>query len=169
MPRSEFQAEVRSRGGGFSQRLMLGPIAKLADTFGTDDFDVLTFVTQTDSATTLIDARNPKAPAQVDRYFFRGTHLQRSEPVRVAANDDLDAKSIGVRDLAFHRLDAMVDKALAEYKTDGGYVTQVFVGQVSGQSIKPGTFGFGVKLESPRSSATAIFDANGTFLTLERT
>lgn len=165
--RSEFEAEIRARGGGFDQDLVVDAVDDIAARVGTGDFEITSLSAVPLSNVVSMQVRDPRAPAQLDDYAFREGSLTSSEPVQVSATDDLGARALPITAFAVDGLDAMVDEALAEYGTEGGYVDLVtFVIAPAPEGAEPqGTIRLG--LESPRSTATATFTAAGELVSVE--
>jgi hypothetical protein len=166
--RSEFEAELQSRGGGLHESLITDVIDDMADRLGTDDFQLMSLSASPESAVVTMQVRDPRDPRNVDTYTFRSGKLFDSEPVRVSVDEDLDAAAIDVQDLALDQLNEMVDAALEAYDVEGAYVTSVNVSHLPDPD-EPGEqiAGFRMFLESPRSTATALFDAEGTLLEVD--
>lgn len=166
--RSDFEAEIEARGGGFDQSLVIDALDRVAEEVGSDDFDIASLTVSPLGATMSVRVRDPRAPQQLDDYAFRGDELTDVRPVRVSAGDDLDATTVPIGDFAVDRLNAMVDDALDAYDTSGGFATTVrlapdLAGGVGGRP----TGVVSVDLESPRSAATATFTADGDLLELD--
>jgi len=166
IPREDFDAEIRSRGGGLNQQLVLDAVAAVGDHVGTDDFEITSMQVTPSSAVVTMQVRNPNRPENLDDYTYRSGELDDPKAVQLSATDDIDSRAFRVQSVALNKLNDMVDTALQRYATEGGYVTSV--------SIRP-RFESGVVtpeiilgLESPRSKANATFDADGNFMRLEK-
>jgi hypothetical protein len=166
--RSEFEAELQSRGGGLHESLVTDVIDDMAARLGTGDFQLMSLNASPESAIVSMQVRDPRDPRNVDSYTFRNGKLIDSEPVRVSVDEDLDAEAIDVQSLALDQLNEMADAALEAYDVEGGYVTSLNVSHLPDPD-EPGDQipGFRLSLESPRSTATALFDAEGTLLEVE--
>lgn len=166
--RSEFEAEVEERGGGFDQSLVVDAVERIAEEVGSEQFDIANLTVSPLSATVAVRVRDPRAPDQLDDYSFRGDELADVRPVRVSAGDDLDATTVPIGDFALDRLNEVVDVALDAYDTPGGFATSLRL--APDLARQPGTRPTGVvvvDLESPRSAATATFSAGGELAELE--
>ena len=160
--RSDFEAEVNARGGGFDQALVIESVDAVAGELGTSDFEITLMVVTSRSGTVSMIVRDPGNPANLDTFSLTNGSISSVEPVRLSAADDIDVASLPIAGLALDRLDAMSQIALSEYDVAGDYITGVSVDVVpSGQPDTPGQLRILFSLESPRSSATAEFTAAG--------
>ncbi|MGW6374600.1 hypothetical protein ACWFRB_00870 [Rhodococcus sp. NPDC055112] len=152
--RAEFDADMRARGGGMTTAVVRDAMAALALTYGTTELQV-TSVDIGPVEALDVTVRNPARPDQLDRYTFDGRWLSEPTPVLVSALDDLDAQSFGVGEVpALGRVESLVDDALANTAFDDGQVTGISVNKT--EAIRPT-----VMVESPRSRALVVFDADG--------
>ncbi len=168
IPREEFDEELRSRGGGLDQSLLVDSIDAIASTIGTSEFQITNLYASPGSATATVSVRDPRNPDQLDRYTLRNGDILSVDPERLSANDDLDEDAFDIADIALDKMNEMVDTALAEYGADGGYVDGFAIrkGPTPGEIGERGTFIY-LSLESDRSSANAVFSIDGELLTLE--
>lgn len=160
--RSEFEEEIQSRGGGFTQDTVIEAVDAIGERVGTHDFEVLSFNLSPQYATVTTEVRDPSNPGNVDTYSLSGGSIDSIEPEQVSASDNLDADSFVVTSIALDDLDAMADAALAEYDAADGYITSMsFIGFNDGPegAVVPVVQ---FSLESSRSSATARFAADGS-------
>ena len=165
--RQDFEEEIRSRGGGFRQELVLEVVADLEGRLGSDDLSVGLLSVTPSSATVVVEVRDPAAPANLDRYVYHRGDLTSAEPVRLSASDDLDAETVPLSALALDRLDEMVDAALGEYGVAGAYVDGIHLLVLPGPEGQPTETFIVIGLESARSSADATFTASGELVGVE--
>lgn len=154
--REDFNRIIESRGGGFTSELASGALDVVADRLGVEAGQLeLQILSMTPSAEVVVlEVQDPATPENLDRYVVRGGDLDSVEPVRVSVDEDLDAVTFPAARVAFDRIEEVVDTALAEFGSDGGYVTTLNVDQGSeGQIV------FHLSLESPRATGSARFDA----------
>lgn len=167
-PRDDFEEEIRSRGGGFTESMIGGPLEDAARRLGTDDLQLLMLMATPEYAAVTMEVRNPNNSREVDRYFYQGGSLQSTEPVKVSVRDDLDSETIHVNDLAVDMLEEMTDQALATFDTEGGFVSSIQATSVWGPDDPSNMLlGWRISLSSPRTDAVASFAADGEFLGLE--
>lgn len=159
--RADFDAAMRSRGGGMTSALVRDGLAQLAARYGVADLQV-TSVDVAPVETLDVTVRNPARPDQLDRYTFDGEWLSDASPVMVSALEDLDARAFRLGDVpALSRVEALVDDALAHTGFDGGEVAGISVNRTEG--LWPA-----VMVESPRSRALVVFDAEGTVIGVQQ-
>ncbi len=152
--RAEFDADMRARGGGMTTAVVRDAMAALTLTYGVSELQV-TSVDVGPVEALDVTVRNPARPDQLDRYTFDGQWLSEPTPVLVSARDDLDAQAFVVGDVpALGSVESLVDEALASTAFDGGQVTGISVNRT--EAIRPT-----VMVESPRSRALVVFDADG--------
>ena len=160
--REDFETEVESRGGGFSQEIVADAVEGIADEVGTDDFEITQLVVSPLTPVVSAQVRDPRAPDQLDDYVFRGDELVDVTPVRLTDGTDLDSEALPIATFAIDRLDEVVDIALDEFGATDGYATSVQL-SVSPRSDVPGPplAQVVVSVESPRAAATVRFTADG--------
>ena len=166
--RSDFEAEIQARGGGFDQAMVIDAVDGVAARVGTDEFEITRLTANPMAGLVTMQVRDPRAPDQLDDYTFRRGSLESVDPVQVSAADDLDADAFPIAGFALDRLDDMVDDALDAYDTDGGYVDGVSLVRVGTTEAGQGVGAVQLQLESPRSSAVARFTPGGELISLER-
>jgi hypothetical protein len=159
--RQDLEAKIQSRGGGLDQQLALDAAGTVGDRVGTHDFEITSMNVTPSSATVTMRVRDPHNPNHLDDYTYRSGKLDDPKPVQLTATDDIESQAFRVQSVALNKLNRMVDIALERYATEGGYVTSVSISGVKTPKII-------VNLKSPRSTATATFDADGNLLSLER-
>ncbi|WP_179220110.1 hypothetical protein [Rhodococcus sp. NCIMB 12038] len=124
--RADFDAAMRTRGGGMTNALVREGLAELAARYRVTDVQV-TSVDVAPVETLDVTVRNPAKPDQLDRYTFDGESLSEASPVMVSALEDLDARAFRLGDVpALGRVEALVDDALAHTGFDGGAVAGIF-------------------------------------------
>ena len=160
--RADFEEEIESRGGGFSEDIVTDAVAELADEVGTGDFEITHLTVSPLVPVVSARVRNPAAPDEVDDYTFRGDELVEVEPVRLSSDTDLDAEVLPITDFALDRLDEAVDTALDEFGATDGYATSVQLSVTPSSAVAADPVGqVVVHVESPRAAATVRFTADG--------
>lgn len=164
--RDDFEAEIESRGGGFSEDIVADAVAAIAAELGTDDFEITHLTVSPLTPITSAQVRHPRAPDQLDDYTFRGDELVDVRPVRVSAGTDIDAEALPIGTFALDRLDEVVDVALEEFGATDGYATSVRL--LVAPAPDGGPVGaVVVDVESPRAAATVRFTADGELVGLD--
>ena len=103
----------------------------------------------------VLEAQDPRAPAEVNRYRFRGAVIE-TEPV---VDPDLDeADLFTLEAVALDALPRLIDDAVRAFGEPGADVTSVSIGRAAG------TLRISASVRSPRATGTVNFDANGTLL-----
>ncbi|MHA4849765.1 hypothetical protein L1080_009470 [Rhodococcus sp. MSC1_016] len=152
--RAEFDADMRSRGGGMTSALVGDGLAALAVRYGVAEVQV----TNLDIAPVeqlAVTVRDPANPDQLDQYTFDGENVSEPSPVVVSALEDLDARAFTLDDVpALGRVEHLVDEALSHSGLEGGQVVGISVTRAGG--ISPTAM-----VESPRSRSVVVFDADG--------
>lgn len=160
--RSDFVDLVHERGGGVSASVVDDVRASLLERVGTDDPDVRDVVFDFGSSTAVVEVRNPVRPGELDRYSFRFGDVVSIDPVRLDADEDLDATTVPFSATGFEHVERVADVALARWDTTDGYVASVNVTPRFDPLVMR------VQLESPRASASADFTTGGELLELRR-
>jgi hypothetical protein len=164
--RTEFEAELQARGGGLDQQLVIDAVDDVGDTVGTDDYEITTLSATPTSGVVTMTVRDPSNPENLDDYTWRQGTLDEPRAVQVRATDDIDSQAFSIQDVALDEINDMVDTALAEYDTEGGFVNNLSISpSFESEVAEPQVL---LSLESPRSTASATFDADGNLLSLEK-
>ena len=165
--REEFDAELRSRGGGLNQQLVIDAVDDVGAAVGTDDYEITYLSATPSSAVVTMTVRDPNQLENLDDYTWREGELDTPRAVQLSATDDIDSEAFPIQSVALDRINEMVDAALAEYDTEGGYVTTLSISpSFESEVVEPV---FRLNLESPRSTAIATFDADGELLSVQQT
>lgn len=159
--RADFERMVQERGGGVSAATLDVMLADIRARTGSDDPSIRFGRINFGVNTAVFEVRSPARPNELDAYTYRNEQFVSVEPVRLTRDDDLDVETIPLSSLRLD-VEALSDRALAEFDSTGGYVTGLSIIVF----IPPG--GIRVDVESPRSSGTAIFGPDGTFLEFDR-
>lgn len=166
--RDEFEAEVRSRGGGFDEDLVIEAVDHVARDVGTPDFEITGLTASMPAGVVTMDVRDPKRPDRLDDYTFRGGDLVSVEPVQLSASDDLDAEAFPISDFALDQLDEMVDASIEAFDAEDGYAqTVTFHAQPSAEDPARLEPLVRVHLESSRASAMTTLAPDGRLLSVE--
>lgn len=163
IPREEFVAEMRSRGGGLTAALVRNAVGAFSKHYGTERLSLTRLVLKSDDAGVTAHLRVPRHPDQLDELTFTEDGLDGPSPVKTSAADDLDRMSFTVQDMPGLRdVEKLVDTALARTRYDGGYVTTITVTrEASAPQIT-------VAVSSPRADANVAFAADGRFTKVRR-
>lgn len=166
--RDEFEAEVKSRGGGFDESLVINAVETVGDRLGTRDFEIMTLVASPLTQVVTMKVIDPRNPNNVDDYTIRGGSIYSVHPVKVSASEDIESEAFALRSVALDRLNEMADEALAEYEAEGGYVGSVSIrarpAVGNPEEVEPR---ISVSLESARARATADFQTDGTLISVD--
>ncbi|MEV6279748.1 hypothetical protein [Nocardia sp. NPDC051832] len=190
--RSDFEDQVRARGGGLVSALPRDAVAAVAARVGAADLEVnLIMLTAPNSAqfrlvlddqpdqvtrflaagdeltarepTARLRVRPPDRGRQLDDYSFTLGDLSAPRPVRVSALDDLDGENFVVSAVpGLARIEDVVDTALARSGLPDGQVTVLVVSRF-GRDLR-----IVANVLSPRSEMIAEFDHTGAFLRMRQ-
>ena len=162
--RSEFDDEVRRRGGGITSAWIddaLDVAAAELDVADGDDLEVLTLLINGTSRTVTVNARRGDRPEFVDSVTVREGEWFATVPIRDADELPLDDLTIALGELPLDALEEMVDTALVEFGEPDSYVTTVSVSRGSGEPR------ITMQIASIRRTGAAVFDANGVLQEIE--
>ena len=156
--RDDFDLVVESRGGGFSNDLVADAAELVAERVGTDDLELTNLVVNPGSRLVVLTVRDPVVRENVDRYTLTGRDgIRDVSPVRVRADEDLDADTYRLSDIpALDDLEALSDAALEALSLDEGHIESIQVLVVMGAPQVH------VSVESPRAGGRVIFAPDGT-------
>jgi hypothetical protein len=153
--RDEFEQLIRRRGGGASNLGVDEVLDTLQSRVGGDALiRQATFGFGVTYGSFEVQTR--ARPIEVDQYTIYGTDVRRHEPVR---NPD-EAATVPASRLAALDVEAIVDRALAEFAVSDGSVTNLIV--------TPGSDRIQVSVESARASGYAVFTLDGDFVEFVR-
>lgn len=162
--RDDFNRTIQERGGGFTSELALEAVDVVGRRLGADDPELRNLSLNPSVETVVLEVQDPDVPENLDRYVVREGGIDSVEPMQVSADQDVDAETFPASRVAFDRIEEMVDAALAEFGSEGAYVSSLNVSLWSeGQIV------FYLGLESPRASGNALFDAEGQLIQVDRT
>lgn len=163
VPRDEFVAEMRSRGGGLTAALVRDAVGAFSEHYGTERLSFTSLVLASEDAGVTAHLRVPRHPDQLDELIFTQDGLDGPSPVKTSATDDLDRMSFTVQDVPGLRdVEKLVDTALARTRYEGGYVAKITVTrEASAPEIT-------VAVSSPRADAMVAFAADGRFTKVTR-
>lgn len=162
--RADFTAEIRARGGGVTAALPGDALDAVGEALGVDvgGLELRAMSISPGPNVVRMEVRDPAAPANLDVYTWREGSLGGPEPVRLSADDVLDAVVFDPTAVAFDRIEAMADLALDEFGEPDGYVATIGVRRRSEQVV------IDLVLESARASAGAELTAAGELIAVER-
>jgi hypothetical protein len=75
----------------------------------------------------IAEARNPRRPADVDRYVFRAGVVDTPSPVTIVGTRNLDAETFTREEVAFAQVPALVRSAPAQLGIEGARATHVII------------------------------------------
>lgn len=157
--RSEFESEVRHRGGGVTSELTVDPLDALRSRIDDPDPELLSMSISPLQRTMVMEVRDPVQRRNVDRYVSRNGGLDSPEPVQVSAADDLDRRSFRLSELpVLTDLERLADDSIAEFGFADAYVDVTQVAVFNGTPV------LRVRVESPRSAGWASFDGSGALI-----
>lgn len=159
--RAEFETLVQERGGGASATTIDTILTDLTDRVG-DDAQVRTGRINFGAGTAVFEIRTSARPDELDSYRYRNESFAGADPVRLSSDDDLDSETTPLSAFDLASIETIADRALVEFDSSGGYVTGVSLIGVTEPPLMR------VDVESPRSSGTAVFGADGEFVEFER-
>lgn len=158
--RADFDAEVRSRGGGVSSSWIDESLEAAATALGVADPDqlqVLTLSIDAQNRSLTVTARRGDRPEFVDTVAVRETEVIATTPIPDADDLPLDDLTTTLGDLPIDRIEELSDTALESFDSDA-FVTGVIVGTTDGDPT------ITVSIGSERQTGQVVFDAGGTVL-----
>jgi hypothetical protein len=157
--RSDFDDEIKRRGGGLTSDLTVDAFAALGERTGATDPELLHLTISLPSRVVSFEARDPQRRDQVDGYTFRGGDLSDGDPVQVTGSEPLEARTFRASELpALTDLESLADEALAALGFADSYVSSVGVwGTTNPPEIT-------LSVESPRSRGSVRFTGDGTLI-----
>lgn len=162
--RSEFDEEVRARGGGLSAEFVadsLAVVAHAADSPTVADTELLRLSIDPGSRSVSAQVRNAAQPDFVDSVNVSDGELVSTAPLQDTDELPLDELTFRSGEVALDEIESMTDQALAEFGQPDGYVDRVSVGLVAGELV------IELDLSSARRTGTATFDADGTLIAVD--
>jgi hypothetical protein len=162
--RDEFDAMVDSRGGGLSNDLVIDALTRVAARVEAADLELTELTVSPGARVVVMTVRDPVRRDQLDRYVVSGSAIRDVTPVRVGANDDVDAEAFRVSQVpVLVDLEAAGDRALAELDFEGGHVESASV------RVVQGAVQVSLSVSSPRAQGFATFEADGSLRAAQRT
>lgn len=163
--RSEFDAEVRRRGGGVTTDWIIESFDSVAvSVAGTSasDLVLMSFNVNTANRTVTAVARRVDRPDFVDVVIVRQGDVVSTSPMQDADDLPLDDLTVPFTALPMDRIESLTDRALEEFGEVDGFASGILLqADAAGHYVT-------VKLESARQTADALFALDGTFRELER-
>jgi hypothetical protein len=84
------------------------------------EFKALELVIHVDNANAEVQAQDPAKPANVDSYEYRGSAVDGPTPVKLTGDGDLESNLFAVGEVAWDKVPAMMDQAVASMGTLDG-------------------------------------------------
>jgi hypothetical protein len=162
--RSEFDAEVRARGGGLTTEWIDEALALVADEVGAPsagELEVLTLTITTSSRAVSVQARRGDRPDFVDTVTVVEGEILAVQPMQDADELPLDDLALRVDELPLSDIEALGDRALAEFGEPEAFVDSIRV------SIFGGEHRIVVDVESERRTGRIRFDVDGNVVEVD--
>lgn len=162
--REDFDAIVDARGGGLSSDLVTDAVAAVGARVGTHDPELTAITITPGSRVVVMSVRGPVRRDELDRYVYRARGgLGDPDPQQLGADDDLDAMSFRVSEVAaFERTEEMADAAFAALGFEGPHVESIVASVVAGEVRVQ------MSIESDRARGWARFDSEGELVEAAR-
>lgn len=163
--RSDFEAEVRARGGGVSATWIGESIDAVAGEVGADSVDELFAMNvrvNSTARTVVVMARRADRPDFVDSVVVREGEVLSVSPLQDADQLPLDDITFNVGDLPLDDLEEIADSALEAFGEADGFVEAIQVRLTDGRPE------IEIDVESSRRTGTVVFDATGQLIGVER-
>ena len=155
---------MRHRGGGLTTALVRDAMGAMTVHYRTKTLSFVKLTLDSRDAGVTARVRDPGRTDRLDDLTYTADGLGDPSPVKVGADDDLDAAAFTVQDVAGLRdVEELVDTAMARTRYEDGYVETITVTRVAaGPEIN-------VAVSSPRADAVVVFTADGRFTKMRRT
>lgn len=163
--RADFEAEVRARGGGLTTAWVaeaLDLIAAEVAVSPTSDVELMTLSINPPNRSVAVTARRGDDPKFADSVVVRQGQVVSVSPVQDADQLPLDEVTFAVGEVALDDLERVGDEALTEFGEADGFVNSITVSLADGEPV------MSMSLSSARRTATARFEADGTFIEVIR-
>ncbi len=164
--RADFDAEIRSRGGGVAVDWVSDALDVVALEVGATSGEALQIITMTitpSSRTTLVQTRRGDREDFVDMVAVREGEILSVTPQQNADRLPLDDITIAAADLPIGDVDRLADEAILAFTADTGEDPDggdVFVSLIQ-VSLIEGVHIVDVSVESARRTGTVRFDTDG--------
>jgi len=162
--RSEFNAEVRARGGGLTTEWVDEALSLVADEVGApspDALELLTMTISTSSRAVTVQARRGDRPDFVDTVTVVEGEVLAVQPMQDADELPLDELVIRVDELPLADVDELGDRALAEFGEEEAFVDSIRI------SIFNSEHRIDVDVESERRTGRIRFDVDGNVVEVD--
>ncbi len=162
--RDDFDAEVRARGGGISNEWVVDAMEAIAAEVAApsgDDVQVLSMAVDPSSRTVAATVRRADRPEFVDSVVVVDGEVRSVSAVQDADELPLDDLTVAAGALPLDDVEALSDRALAEFGETDGYVEGLTV------IVDPGGAIIRVEVGSERQTGEVLFGADGTFVSVE--
>lgn len=163
--RSDFDEEVRRRGGGISAAWIDESLTAASEALAvasSDDLEFLTLTINGTSRSLTINARRGDQPDFVDSVTVREGVVFAVAPIQDADELPLDDLLMGLDETPIREIEAVVDRALAEFDEPDAFVQTINV------SLRDGAASTTVRLSSARRTGSVVFDGVGDPVEVER-
>lgn len=163
--RSEFDAEVRARGGGVTTDWIAESfdlVAAEAGATSADQLSVLSVRVDPPIRSTTISARRADRPDFVDVVSVRDGEVVSVSPIQDADNLPLDDITFSLSSVPVEMFEALTDQAIVEFAETDGFVDAI---TISYDGFAPV---IKLEMESARRTANAVFTLDGVFVEIER-
>jgi hypothetical protein len=163
--RTDFDAEVRARGGGLTSAWIAESLDLVAAEVGvtaTSDLQLLALSINSPNRSLSVQARRGDEPAFADSVLVNQGRVVSVTPIRDADQLPLDEITFTVGQVPLADIETLGDTALREFGESDGYVDRISISLENGRPV------IDVSLESARRTGRATFDADGTFIEMSR-
>lgn len=162
--RSEFDAEVRARGGGLTAEWIDEALSLVADEVGAPSagaLELLTMTITTSSRAVTVQARRGDRPDFVDTVTVVESEVLAVQPMQDADDLPLDQLAIRIDELPLDDIEGLGDRALAEFGEDEAFVESIRI------SIVDSEHRIVVDVESERRTGRVLFDVDGEIMEVD--
>lgn len=161
VPRGEFEADLRERGGGITgEQMEIAVELAAAEAAVTDPaaLEVLNLRADALSRVIVLQPRRGDQPEFVDNVVVRDDEVLSADPVQDADAFDLDALVIPVSDVPLADAAEYIDRAIVEFGDPDTVVSSYQVARRDGSPVVV------VEVASPRRTGSVVFAVDGSVI-----
>jgi hypothetical protein len=167
--REAFEDEIHARGGGLSQTLAIEAVDRVEERLHVDEIHLRSLHLTPGRVT--MEVQVPGSVEDLDSYgygtsgMFGGGGLSGPDPVARSFDEAaLEGQVFTLDEAGVDRLDATIDRAIAEADLPGAYATSVSLARIPGEL----TTRTSVAVTNVRRTVTVLFDGSGTLIEVQR-
>ncbi|BAN00433.1 hypothetical protein [Ilumatobacter coccineus] len=163
--RADFDAEVRARGGGLTSAWIaeaLDLVAAEVSVSPTSEMQLLTLSINPPNRSMSATARRGDEPSFADSVVVSQGNVVAVSPIQNADRAPLDEVTFTVGEVALSDIESVGDEALREFGETDGFIDAITITLNNGEPV------MAMSLSSARRTATARFEADGTFIEVLR-